>query len=217
MSVYPHGDQPVAKAGKPLAEADGVMILIHGRGASAPTILTLGEVLSHPGLHYVAPQASQHTWYPFSFLAPVERNQPGIDSGLAKIEALVAEAEAAGIAADKIVLAGFSQGACLASEYVARNPQRYGALFVFSGGVIGPLDRERQDVGDLAGTPVFIGCSDVDAHIPVERVNETAAIMTSLGGQVVKKIYEGMAHTIIQDEIDEANKILLEVFGENDA
>ena len=217
MSTFPHGSQPVARAGKPYEAATGVMILIHGRGASAPSILTLGDVLAHEGLSYVAPQAAQSTWYPYSFLAPISQNQPGIDSGLAKIGELVAEAEAAGIPTDKIVLAGFSQGACLASEYVARNPKRYGGLLVFSGGVIGPLGIERNDAGDLAGTPVFIGCSDVDAHIPVERVHETATIMESLGGQVVKRIYPGMPHTIIQDEIDEANQILLGVFGEKNA
>jgi len=203
----PHQEQPVFSRGRPLAEAERVMILIHGRGATAPSILELAPLLAPTGFAVLAPQAAGNSWYPYSFLSPLERNQPGLSSGLQVVADLVAEAEAAGIPAERIVLGGFSQGACLASEFAARHPRRYGGLLIFSGGVIGPLGMERQDEGDLAGTPVFIGCSDVDFHIPVERVHETADIFTSLGAAVQKKIYPQMGHTIIQDEIDQARKI----------
>jgi predicted esterase len=163
---------------------------------------------------YLAPQAQDNTWYPYSFLSPIVQNEPGITSGLQAVADVVAQVEASGIPTDKIILGGFSQGACLASEFVARHPKRYGGLLVFSGGVIGPLGMARHYNGSLDGTPVFMGCSDVDFHIPVERVEETADLLTQLGGKVSKKIYPGMDHTIIQDEIDEAMKIVRKVIGE---
>ena len=209
----PHQSQPIAKAGKPLADATGTMIIIHGRGDSAANILGLSQAIYHPELSYLAPQAANNSWYPYSFLSPIEQNQPGIDSGLAKVGTLIAEIEAAGIPAERIILAGFSQGACLSAEYAARHPRRYGGLLIFSGGVIGPLGMERNDQGDLAGTPVFIGCSDVDAHIPVERVRQTTTIMKELGAATVEKIYPGMPHTINQDELEEANIIVGNIFG----
>ena len=190
------------------------MILIHGRGATAPSILELSDLLHHPEMAYLAPQAANNTWYPYSFLSPIPQNEPGISSGLQMIGDLIAQIEAAGIPRSKIIIAGFSQGACLSSEYVARNavvgrnPDRYGGLLAFSGGVIGPLDMERTDSGDLRQTPVFIGCSDIDPHIPLRRVEETAELFTKLNAQVNKQIYPRMAHTIIQDEIDQAMKIV---------
>ena len=208
MSNSPHQGQKVYTVGEPLTEAKAAMILVHGRGATAPSILELSNVLPHPDMVYLAPQAQNNTWYPYSFLSPIPQNEPGITSGLQAIADIVAQVEAADITADKIIIGGFSQGACLASEFVARNPKRYGGLLVFSGGVIGPLGMERHYTGSLEGTPIFIGCSDVDFHIPVERVEETAVILTQLGGQVTKKIYPNMGHTIIQDEIDEAMKIV---------
>jgi predicted esterase len=165
-------------------------------------------MLPHEQMAYLAPQAAGNTWYPYSFLSPIARNEPGLSSGLQVIADLVAEVEAAGIPAERIALGGFSQGACLASEFMVRNPRRYGGLLLFSGGVIGPLHQERHDKGDLAGTPVFIGCSDTDFHIPLERVEETAAILSNMGAAVQKKIYPDMGHTIIQDEIDQAQKIV---------
>ncbi|MEM7336440.1 MAG: dienelactone hydrolase family protein [Chloroflexota bacterium] len=204
----PHGSMPHQTAGLPLASAQAAMILVHGRGATAVSILDLGQALPHPEMTYVAPQASQNTWYPYSFLAPISQNEPGISSGLAKVGALFEMVQDAGIPAEKIILGGFSQGACLASEFLARNPQRLGGLLVFSGGVIGPLGMARNDAGNLEGTPVFIGCSDVDFHIPVERVEETAVVFQKLGANVNKVIYPGMGHTIIQDEIDQAMKIV---------
>ena len=204
----PHQGQQLLQQGKPLAEAAAAMILVHGRGATAQSILELASVLPHPEMAYLAPQASGNTWYPQSFLAPMLQNQPGLDSGLQAVADAVAQAEAAGIPLEKIIIGGFSQGACLASEFVARNARRYGGLLVFSGGLIGPPGTPRDYDGSLDGTPVFIGCSDVDFHIPVERVEETAVTLTTLGASVNKKIYPGMGHTIIQDEIDQAQQIV---------
>lgn len=204
----PHQNQPLIGAGRELAQATVAMILVHGRGASPQDILALGTVLNDGRFAMLAPSAAGRTWYPNSFLAPVAANEPGISSGLQAIgEALAVLAEA-GISAEKTVLAGFSQGACLTSEYVARHPQRYGGLLAFSGGVIGPLDMVRHDEGDLDQTPIFLGCSDVDFHIPEQKVHLSAEIFTKMNGSVTKKIYPNMGHTIIQDEIDEARRIL---------
>lgn len=204
----PHGNQPIQETGRAAIEATAAMILIHGRGATAVSILELADHLPHPNMRYFAPQAANNSWYPNSFLAPIEQNEPGITSGLAVIGNLISKINALGIPSNRIIIGGFSQGACLASEYVARNPQRYGGLLVFSGGVIGPLGMERNDEGDLDGTPIFIGCSDVDAHIPVERVHETAEIFNKMGATVNKVVYPQMGHTIIQDEIDQAMRVV---------
>ncbi len=207
----PHQGQPLLVAGRPLAEAKAAMVLVHGRGATAQSILELGAVLDHPNLAYLAPQARGNTWYPYSFLAPITQNEPGITSGLQAVVEAVAAIEAAGIQAEKIIIGGFSQGACLASEFVARHPRRYGGLLAFSGGLIGPPGMARDYEGSLDGTPVFIGCSDVDPHIPLERVTETADTLVELGASVNKKIYRGMGHTINQDEIDQALQIVRQV------
>lgn len=208
MSKGPHQGQPVIAAGKPLASAQAAMILIHGRGASAHNILELAQELPQPEFVYLAPQAAGNSWYPFSFLAPLTQNEPGLSSGLQVIADLVAQVEEAGIAPAKIVLAGFSQGACLVSEFVARNARPYGGLLVFSGGVIGPPDTPRNYKGNLASMPVFIGCSDVDPHIPLARVEETAVIFENLGAVVNKQIYPNMGHTISMAEIKQAQKIV---------
>src|SRR5690606_22662162 len=150
---------------------------------------------------YLAPQAANNTWYPYGFMEPMERNQPGLNSGLQVIADLIAQVEAADIPAERIVIAGFSQGACLSSEFVARNARRYGGLLAFGGGAVGPPGTPRDYDGSLDGTPVFLGCSDVDFHIPLARVEETAVTFTNLGADVNKQIYPGMGHTIIQDEI----------------
>ncbi len=210
----PHQGQQLFTAGKPLSEAQAAMVLVHGRGATASSILELSTVLSHPEFAYLAPQAAGNTWYPYSFLAPIPQNEPGISSGLQAIADVVEQISGAGIPPEKIVIGGFSQGACLASEFVARNARRYGGLLLFSGGVIGPPETPRNYPGSLEGTPVFLGCSDVDFHIPLERVNETAAIFTQMDGVVTKKIYPNMGHTIIQDEIDHALPIIFGVLNE---
>src|SRR5690606_34959596 len=192
----PHAGGPLLTAGRPTAEARGALILIHGRGATAESILDLVEYLRHPALAYLAPQATGNTWYPCSFLEPMARNEPYLSSALSRVGAVVAEVEAAGIPAERIFLGGFSQGACLAGEYVARNARRYGGLIAFSGGLIGPAGTPRDYAGSLDGTPVFLGCSDVDPHIPLGRVEETAAVLARLGARVDKRIYPRLGHTI---------------------
>ena len=207
----PHQGQELLAAGKPLVEAQAAMILIHGRGASAYDILELGYYLAPPEMAQLAPQAANGTWYPYSFLSPLAQNEPGLSSALQVVTDLVIQVEEAGIPAEKIIIGGFSQGACLASEFAARNARRYGGLLIFSGGLIGPPGTLRTYSGSLAGTPIFVGCSDVDFHIPLQRVEETGVVLAELGGAVTKKIYPNMGHTINQDEIDEARKIAAQV------
>ena len=204
----PHQSQPVLAAGKPLAEAAGALILVHGRGASAESILELADYLAHPDLAYLAPQAADATWYPYSFLAPMANNEPYLTSALARLGEVVAMVEEAGLPPERIFLGGFSQGACLASEFVARNARRYGGLLVFSGGLIGPEGTPRAYEGSFDGMQVFIGCSDVDPHIPVGRVRETADVLARMGAAVDSRIYPRMGHTINQDEIDAAAALL---------
>lgn len=210
---HSHQGQRIYSAGKPLDQASAVMILLHGRGASAPNILELADALHHPDFAYLAPQAAGNTWYPYSFLTPMEQNEPWLTSALQTVSDVVAQVNAAGIPNGKIVIGGFSQGACLASEYVARHAQRFGGLLVFSGGLIGPPGTPRNYTGGFAGMPVFVGCSDVDFHIPLERVDETAEVLTRMGANVDKQIYPNMGHTIIQDEIDRAQMIVDAVIG----
>jgi phospholipase/carboxylesterase/glyoxalase family protein len=207
-SPGPHQGQKVYRAGKALDQATTAMILIHGRGATAPSILELASVLPHPDMAYLAPQAAGNTWYPNSFLSPMDQNEPGLSSALAVVADLLKQIEAAGISPEKVIIAGFSQGACLASEFTARNARRYGGLLVFSGGLIGPPGTPRDYAGTLEDTPVFVGCSNVDFHIPEERVHETSTVLQKMGGSVTERIYPNMEHTIIQDEIDEARKIV---------
>jgi len=210
----PHQGGQIYTAGQPLDDAKAAMILVHGRGATAPSILELAKELYHSAYAYFAPQAAGNTWYPYTFMAPLAQNEPWLSSALQAISDLIAQVEAAGIPAERIVLTGFSQGACLASEFVARNARRYGGLLLFSGGLIGPLDTPRDYKGSLSGTPIFIGCSDVDPHIPLLRVEETATILANLGANINKQIYPGMGHTIVQDEIDQASKIVEQVFSD---
>lgn len=211
-----HQGQPVYKSGKALQEARGAMILVHGRGATAQSILPLADELYHPDLAYIAPQARGNSWYPNSFLSPIESNEPYLSSALQGLGELLIQLNDAGIVAENVLFAGFSQGACLAAEFVARNAQRYGGLFIFSGGLIGPDNPARNYAGDLAGTPVFLGCSDVDFHIPKVRVMESAKTLEGLGAQVTTKLYPGMGHTINEDEIAEAQRIIAAHFAEGD-
>lgn len=207
----PHQDQPISTAGAAIETADAAMILVHGRGATADSILELAREFSAPGVAFVAPQAAGASWYPQSFLAPIDQNEPGLSSGLEVLTDLLADITQSGIPVERTVLLGFSQGACLASEFTARNATRYGGLVAFSGGLIGPDDTPRDYDGSLDGTPVFLGCSDRDPHIPLERVNETARILEALGGDVTKRIYEGLGHTVNRDEVDHAAAILNDV------
>lgn len=187
--------------------------MVHGRGDSAAGILQLAQALAIPGLAYVAPQASNNSWYPESFLAPLERNQPWLGSALEALAGTVEEVAQAGVSSADIVLLGFSQGACLVSEFTAGNARRYGGVVAFSGGLIGPEGTPRNYQGPLEGTPVFFGCSDVDPHIPVDRVHESARVMEGLGAQVEKRIYPGMGHTVNQDEVDWVLQLLRDIVG----
>lgn len=213
----PHEGQGIATAGAPLAQASSAMILVHGRGATAASILELGRMLPVAGMAYLAPQAAGNTWYLYSFLAPIAQNEPGLSSGLGVLGDLVAHVEAAGIPATKIVLAGFSQGACLAAEFAARNPRRYAGLLLFSGGLIGPPGTPRDYPGSLEATPAFVGCGDMDAHIPLVRVQETADVLTRMGAQVDLAIYQDMGHTINEDEIGRAARLLANSLGNAEA
>lgn len=207
----PHAGQPVRAAGEPLASAHVAVVMVHGRGASAESILTLAPALATPGVALLAPQAggSQgNQWYPNGFMTPIAGNEPGITSGMHAIERALAQTAAAGIPAERTILLGFSQGACLASEFVARHAKRYGGLAVLSGGLIGPDDTPRDYAGSLAGTPVFFGCSDVDGHIPATRVRESADVLTRLGGEVTVRLYPGMGHLVNDDEIAEVRKLI---------
>lgn len=195
--------------GAPLDSAAAVAILVHGRGADPRDMIGLAQAFQRPGLACLAPAAAGNTWYPYSFMSPRERNEPGISSGLAVIENLVTDCLARGFDASRIVIGGFSQGACLASEFCIRHPRRYGGLLAFSGGLIGPPETTWDDVtADLTGMPVFLGCSDVDPHIPKERVLATEQVFARLGASVVRKLYPGMGHTINEDEIREGRRIL---------
>lgn len=209
----PHGKQTVLTIGPPLQHAAGAIILVHGRGASAEGMIEFYEELGLRDLHVMAPRALHHTWYPYSFLNPLENNQPYLDSALKKIETLVADLIAGGVASDRIAVAGFSQGACLASEFIVRHPRRYGAAMVLTGGVIGPPGTPRDYPGSLDGTPVFIGTSDPDPHVPLARVTETEKILQRMGANVSLQIYRGMTHTINADEVDHCRALLTRMTG----
>ncbi len=198
----PHQNQPVRVGGLPLGEARGVMVMLHGRGATAESILTLVPALGLADFAYLAPQAGGNSWWPQSFLARIPQNEPGISSAMQAVEDVLAWVEAEGVPADRTVLLGFSQGACLAAEFAARNARRYGGVASLSGGLIGPNGTPREYAGSLEGTPVFLGCSDVDSHIPAERVRESAEVLERLGGEVTMRLYPGMGHTIIEDELE---------------
>lgn len=204
----PHGNPQVLKAGAPLEEARIVALLLHGRGAGARDIMGLAGEFSMPDVAYLAPEASGSTWYPHSFLVPLEHNEPHLSSALRMIDALVQSLAQQNVGADRVALMGFSQGACLSLEYAARHPRRYAAVAGFSGGLIGPPGTARNYPGSLDGTPVFLGCSDIDPHIPVERVLETAEVLARMGAAVDKRIYPQMGHTIVPSEIEAVDALL---------
>ena len=192
--------------GVPVAEARKLMIMVHGRGADAHSILQLAPYLETEDVAFLAPQATGNTWYPYSFLAPVADNEPGISSGLAVLKEIVDGQLAAGFAPEQVYLLGFSQGACLALEFAARNPRPYGGVFGLSGGLIGPPGTPRDYPGRFGGAPVFLGCSDVDSHIPKARVLETADVLTRMGAAVTTRLYPNAPHTILEDEIEAVRK-----------
>lgn len=199
--IPPHDQVPSMTMGPDPHAAEGALILIHGRNAAAPNILEIVADLAAERLHVVAPNATNHTWYPHSFLAPIHENEPGISSGIARVNHIVEELMEQGIPVGKIFLGGFSQGACLAAEFVARHPRSYGGALIYSGGIIGPEGLHRAYQGSLDGVPVFIGCSDVDSHVPAWRVEETAEVLATLGATVDMRFYPGMGHLINAEEL----------------
>ncbi|HET9333749.1 MAG TPA: dienelactone hydrolase family protein [Gemmatimonadota bacterium] len=204
----PHSGARVLHAGAPLHEAGAAVVLVHGRGGSAEGMLDLAPAIGGRDVAWLAPQATGGSWYPHSFLAPIESNEPWLSSALSLLDALLARAGQAGLPPERVALAGFSQGACLSAEFAAGRARRYGGLVLFSGGLIGPPGTPREYPGTLSGTPAFLGCSDVDPHIPVERVHETASVLGKLGAEVEERIYPGLGHTVIEDEIAAARAIV---------
>ena len=200
-TMKPHLGQEVVLAGEPLGSARAAMIMMHGRGATAHDILTLTADLHWPGFVYLAPQAAGNAWYPNSFLMPIASNEPALSSGLAVITSLLDQLAQLGIPAERTILLGFSQGACLSLEFTARNTRRYGGVVGLSGGLIGPDSTPRDYPGSLEGTPVFLGCSDIDPYIPKGRVEQTAEVLRLLGGNVTARLYPHMDHTVNRDEL----------------
>lgn len=203
-------NKPVAKAGRPLSEAKKVLVMLHGRGGNAKDFVQLSEQLSVEDFAFLAPQAIQSTWYPYSFLAPVEKNEPQLSLSLSGLSELLDDINGLGFSSPHIYFLGFSQGACLALEFCARHAKRYGGIIAFTGGLIGEKINTSYYRGDFEGTPIFIGSSDHDLHVPKNRIDESEEVLTNLGAQVYKKIYPGMGHTIIQDEIEITERILNE-------
>lgn len=206
--MRPHVGQPVETMGRPLGEGRAAMILVHGRGAAPANILDLARALDHPEFTYLAPAAADQTWYPFSFMADIASNEPGISSGLAVLGGLVDLVIGEGVPRERIVLAGFSQGACLLSEFAVRHAGRYGGVLAFSGGLIGPPGTTWPYSGAFGGAPVFLGCSDVDAHVPLARVEESAEVFARMGAEVEKRVYPGMGHLINDDEMVFAQSVV---------
>jgi predicted esterase len=205
-----HKGQLVLRGGAPLAAARAAIVLIHGRGASAEDIFALGEEVSAgvAGVSLLAPQAAGNTWYPQRFLTPLAQNEPFLGSALGVLSGLVDEITAAGVGFGKVALIGFSQGACLALEFAARNPRRYGGVVGLSGALIGPPGVPRARQGSLSGTPVYLGCSDRDAHIPLSSVEESAEVLRGLGARVTKSIFAGMGHTVNAEELTAAQDLV---------
>jgi predicted esterase len=204
----PHGDQPLLTLGAKLTQATAAVILLHGRGASAEDILGLATEMYDERFAYLAPQAAGHSWYPNSFLAPLEKNEPWLSSALAKVGTIVQQAVTAGVSRDRIFLCGFSQGACLSSEFVARNPTRYGGLIAFTGGLIGPPDADLHHEGDLGGMPALFSSGDPDPHVPWSRVLESAEQFTAMGAEVKTQRYPGRPHTVLPQEIKSARDLI---------
>jgi len=212
-SASPHQGQPVRTAGAKLGSARAAMVMVHGRSATAESILSLVQAIDAPGFTYLAPQAAGNTWYPNSFRSPIPSNEPGITSGLAAISDLLKRIVDAGVPLERTMLLGFSQGACLSLEFAARHARRYGGVVGLSGGLIGPDDTPRDYHGSFDGTPIFLGCSDVDFHIPAERVHETARVFEKMGADVSAKLYPGMDHIVNEDEVATVRAMMADVIS----
>ncbi|HEY44324.1 MAG TPA: phospholipase [Anaerolineae bacterium] len=209
----PHAGTRTEIYGAPLEDARVAVILLHGRGATPEDILHLAHEVDPGGFTFLAPEAAGETWYPQSFSSPLEANQPYLDSALRRVAGLVTEIGEAGIPFERTVLAGFSQGACLALEYACRNARRYGGLVGLSGGLIGPDDLPRDYAGSLDGTPVFLGSSEADLFVPLQRVRLTGEILRSMGAEVEERIYPGMGHLVNQDELDAMGDLMRRLVG----
>lgn len=208
LPADPHAGQPVLRLGPALTAARLAIIAIHGRGASAEDILGLARELQTPDVTYLAPQAAGFTWYPYSFLSPIPQNEPQLSSALRLLATLVEEIVAAGVPHERIGIMGFSQGACLSLEFAARHARRYAAVIALSGGLIGPPGTPHDYSGSMDNTPVFLGCSDIDPHIPVERVRESAEVFRRMGAAVDERIYPRMGHTINVDELKVVQSVI---------
>ncbi|NKE34406.1 phospholipase [Natronococcus sp. JC468] len=217
MTDDPHGGQPIERAGADLEEAAAAVVLVHGRGARARGMLGIADEIGRDDVAYLAPQAARRTWYPESFLAEIESNQPHLESALGLLEDVLEEVTTddgdGSVPLERTVVLGFSQGGCLATEYAARNADRYGGVVALSGGLIGPEGTPREYEGSMDGTPVFVGCGDRDPHIPVERVAETARVFEDLEADVEKRIYEGVGHTVLADELEYVRGLVADVAG----
>ncbi len=198
----------IVTAGKKIEEASKVLLLLHGRGASAADILSLAPYLKVENYALLAPQATQHTWYPYSFLNPIDQNEPWLSSALSLLGEIVEDIEKQGVKKEAIYFLGFSQGACLVLEYVARNAQKWGGVAAFTGGLIGEQLMPERYAGDFKGTPIFIGTSDPDPHVPVQRVHASAQVLQNLNARVTEKVYPHMGHTITGEEIEWANTLI---------
>jgi phospholipase/carboxylesterase len=209
----PHAGQQVLAAGAPLSSAHAAMIMVHGRGASAEDIISLSEEFPADTVAFLAPQAAGHVWYPFTFLSPLENNEPGLSSGLAVVKGLVDQATQAGIPSDRVILLGFSQGACLVLEFAARHAQRFGGVVGLSGGLIGPDGTPRNYPGAMEGTPVFLGCSVKDPHIPEPRVRLTEEVFRGLGAKVTMRLYPEPGHSVNEDEVEFVRAIVTALAG----
>jgi predicted esterase len=203
----PHDGQPVLQAGEPLESAHGAMLLVHGKGASAGDIMLVGSELLHKGFAFLAPEAAGHAWYPNPFSAPMETNEPYLSSALSLLEGLL-EKVREHVPLERVILLGFSQGACLTLEFAARHARRYGGVIAFSGGLIGPDGTPRDYPGSFEGAPVFLGCSDVDPYIAKGRVTEAGDVLKRMGANVTVRLYPGMGHTVNADEIHSAAQVV---------
>lgn len=198
-------------SGRPLGEAPKVLVMLHGRGSTAENILAIAPQLQLKNeFAIIAPQAPDHTWYPYSFLTPIHQNQPYLDQSLARIHLIMEDIYEAGIAHTSVFLLGFSQGACMALEYAARHAQPYGGVVAFTGGLIGDRIYDEFYQGDFEGAPIFIGSSDVDPHVPLHRVEESTVLLRKKGAKVIEKIYPGMGHTISAEELATVNELIFQ-------
>lgn len=205
-----HTNEQTIYTGAPLHEADKVLLMLHGRGASAEDIIGLANYFPLQNAHIIAPQATNNAWYPYSFLAPLQNNEPWLSSAIDLLNNILSNVLDAGIQSQQVYVLGFSQGACLTLEFAARNAMKFGGVISFTGGLIGEQLNEKIYKGNFNGTKVFIGNSDKDPHVPLQRSEDSKMLMEKLGAQVTLKVYPNMPHTINQDEIDTVNKVFFE-------